>query len=93
MVCASVHTLFVSDTLLLRLGIRGLYIRRIGSVGRVCVVKNTAVLNQRIFKMLGWSILILGKTPTKSGEPCVECNGHAFQLASLLIRVMSNTDT
>ena len=54
--------------------------------------KNTAVLHltlqkapQNIFKTLALMIPILGKTPKKSGEPCVECNGRAFQLASLLI--------
>ena len=62
----------------------GYVFERVGlSVGMcVCRQKNTAVLHltlqkapQNIFKTLGLVIPILVKTPKKSGEPCVECNG------------------
>ena len=62
----------------------------------VCVSsKNTAVYCltiqkalQSIFMMLGCAIPILRKIPTKLGESCVECYGHAFLIALLLIRTV-----
>ena len=39
-------------------------------------------------KYLCFASLFLRKTPTKLSEPCVECNGHAFLIASSPIRTL-----
>ena len=51
----------------------------------MCVVKKHGCFRShrlnsttKMTKYLGFAISILLKIPTKSGEPCVECNGHAL---------------
>ena len=83
-----------------RVGVGGLRVRVRLSVGMcvcvcVCVIKKHGCLQltvqkapQKLFKTLGFAILILQKTPRKSREPCAECYRHAFLIASQPIRTI-----